>query len=168
MAAAKANGHALAVTAPDPTASSRFRTDQQSASTTRAAVPDAVAAGALPDQQRRATRGLKDNYKPLGYPSLAFVDATDPFDGAVAAVTEIAKYGGTCVPPTFDAAAECADDPAAEPVYRPRSRSRSNRNSMPGEPRHFPVFVTTNFSLTYFIVSGELEKQSGWSAWCCR
>ena len=34
-----------------------------------------------------------------------------------------------------------------------------------GEPdRNSPVFVTTNFSLTYFIVSGEIEN-SGTSAW---
>ena len=34
-----------------------------------------------------------------------------------------------------------------------------------GEPdRNSPVFVTTNFSLTYFIVSGEIEN-SGISAW---
>ena len=34
-----------------------------------------------------------------------------------------------------------------------------------GEPgRDSPVFVTTNFSLTYFIVSGEIEN-SGLSAW---
>jgi acetyl-CoA decarbonylase/synthase complex subunit gamma len=34
-----------------------------------------------------------------------------------------------------------------------------------GEPNpNSPVFVTTNFSLTYFIVSGEIEN-SGISAW---
>ncbi|MCL2031644.1 MAG: acetyl-CoA synthase subunit gamma, partial [Oscillospiraceae bacterium] len=34
-----------------------------------------------------------------------------------------------------------------------------------GEPgRSSPVFVTTNFSLTYFLVSGEIEN-SGVSAW---
>ena len=34
-----------------------------------------------------------------------------------------------------------------------------------GEPNRIPpVFVTTNFSLTYFIVSGEIEN-SGISAW---
>jgi len=34
-----------------------------------------------------------------------------------------------------------------------------------GEPKaDSPVFVTTNFSLTYFIVSGEIEN-SGTSAW---
>ena len=34
-----------------------------------------------------------------------------------------------------------------------------------GEPNeNSPVFVTTNFSLTYFIVSGEIEN-SGTSAW---
>jgi acetyl-CoA decarbonylase/synthase complex subunit gamma len=34
-----------------------------------------------------------------------------------------------------------------------------------GEPdRNSPVFVTTNFSLTYFLVSGEIEN-SGINAW---
>jgi len=51
---------------------------------------------------RRAA--LKDSFKPLGYPTLKFIDTDDLFDGTEAAVMEITKYGGVCVLPTFDAA----------------------------------------------------------------
>ena len=169
VAAAKANGHALAVTAPDLDGLVVL-----SAQIKQSGFNDLVlqfATQSLPERfqtssvARRAA--LKDNYKPLGYPSLAFVDATDPLDGAVAAVTEIAKYGGICVLPTFDAALlsvlmtlrlNLYTDPQKPIQVEPKLYAV-------GEPTPAsPVFVTTNFSLTYFIVSGELEN-SGMSAW---
>ncbi len=41
---------------------------------------------------RRAA--LKDNYKPLGYPYLTFIDSGDLFETTVRASSEICKYGG--------------------------------------------------------------------------
>ena len=110
---------------------------------------------------------LKDNYKPLGYPYLTFIESNDPFETTVRASSEICKYGGICVLPTFDAAQLAAlmtlrlniyTDPQKPIQVEPKLYSI-------GEPKpDSPVFVTTNFSLTYFIVSGEIEN-SGISAW---
>lgn len=114
---------------------------------------------------RRAA--LKDEFKPLGYPTVHFIDDTDFMDASVVAINEISKYGGICVLPCFDAA-----------MLAPLMTLRLNIYTDPqkpiqvepkvyavGEPKaDSPVFVTTNFSLTYFIVSGEIEN-SGISAW---
>jgi acetyl-CoA decarbonylase/synthase complex subunit gamma len=110
---------------------------------------------------------LKAEFKALGYPYLRFVEAADPLDVLVEAETEILKYGGVCVLPSFDPAQLAAlltlrlnvfTDPQKPIQVEPKLYAV-------GEPKpESPVFVTTNFSLTYFIVSGEIEN-SGASAW---
>jgi acetyl-CoA decarbonylase/synthase complex subunit gamma len=114
---------------------------------------------------RRAA--LKAGVKSLGFPVLRYVDTGSAFDDAVEAGIEIAKYGGLVIIPESDPA-----------VMMPLLVLRQNLYTDPqkpiqvepkvyavGEPSESsPVFVTTNFSLTYFIVSGEIEN-SGKSAW---
>jgi acetyl-CoA decarbonylase/synthase, CODH/ACS complex subunit gamma len=118
---------------------------------------------------RRAA--LKSGIKSLGYPSLKFLEPQGKEDGlwdlTASAVTEICKYGGICVLPSFDPAQlvilltlrlNLYTDPQKPIQVEPKLYAI-------GEPRpDSPVFVTTNFSLTYFIVSGEIEN-SGVSAW---
>ena len=115
---------------------------------------------------RRAA--IKDNYKPLGYPSIAFLETTDSFlDDAALAITEVCKYGGICVLPYFEPALLNAIMTLRLNVYTdPQQPIQVEPGIYPvGEPdRNSAVFVTTNFSLTYFIVSGEIEN-SGINAW---
>lgn len=114
---------------------------------------------------RRAA--IKDNYKPLGYPSLHFVESVDLLENTVLAVNDICKYGGICVLPIFDPALLATLLTLRLNIYTdPQKPIQVEPNIYPiGEPKpDSPVFVTTNFSLTYFIVSGEIEN-SGTSAW---
>jgi acetyl-CoA decarbonylase/synthase complex subunit gamma len=114
---------------------------------------------------RRAT--IKANFKPLGLPFLRFIDALDPLQGTVEAVTEITKYGGICVLPCFDAAQIAALITLRLNIFTdPQKPIQVEPGIYPiGQPTaDSPVFVTTNFSLTYFIVGGEIEN-SGVSAW---
>ena len=114
---------------------------------------------------RRAA--LKDNYKPLGYPTVRFIETGNLLDDTIEATNEITKYGGLCLLPTFDAAQMASlmtlrlnvyTDPQKPIQVEPKAYTI-------GEPKaDSPIFVTTNFSLTYFIVSGELEN-CGISAW---
>ena len=114
---------------------------------------------------RRAA--IRDNYKALGYGTIRFIRTGNEMDDTVEAITEITKYGGICVLPSFDPAQLVAlmtlrlniyTDPQKPIQVEPKIYAI-------GEPdRNSPVFVTTNFSLTYFIVSGELEN-SGISCW---
>ena len=114
---------------------------------------------------RRAA--LKDAVKPLGYPFLRFLhNADDLLKIAAGAITEINKYGGICVLPVFDPALLAALMTLRLNIYTdPQKPIQVEPKVYPiGEPRpDSPVFVTTNFSLTYFTVSGEIEN-SGTSA----
>jgi acetyl-CoA decarbonylase/synthase complex subunit gamma len=110
---------------------------------------------------------IKDNYKPLGYPSLRYLESGDLMEDSASAMVEICKYGGITVLPDFDAAQlvtlmtlrlNIYTDPQKPIQVEPKLYAI-------GEPdAKSPVFVTTNFSLTYFIVSGEIEN-AGTSAW---
>lgn len=114
---------------------------------------------------RRAA--ILDNYKPLGYPSIHFIDHHDLYEAAVEAIGEICKYGGICVLPAFDPALLAPLMTLRMNIYTdPQKPIQVEPKLYPiGEPKaDSPVFVTTNFSLTYFIVSGEIEN-SGISAW---
>ncbi len=114
---------------------------------------------------RRAA--ISDNYKPLGYPAIHFIDRSDPYEAAVQAIGEICKYGSICVLPFFDPALLAPLMTLRMNIYTdPQKPIQVEPKLYPiGEPKaDSPVFVTTNFSLTYFIVSGEIEN-SGISAW---
>jgi len=110
---------------------------------------------------------LKNNFKPFGYPFLRFLDSSDLTDNNISAVTEISKYGGICVLPSFDPAQLVSLMTLRLNIYTdPQKPIQVDPKAYPvGEPKaDSPIFLTTNFSLTYFIVSGEIEN-SGISAW---
>ncbi len=114
---------------------------------------------------RRAA--IKDSFRPLGFPFIRFIDTGDVLDDTSEAITEITKYGGIAVLPGFDAAQIASlmtmrlnifTDPQKPIQVEPKLYAI-------GEPKKdSPLFVTTNFSLTFFVVSGEIEN-SGTSAW---
>lgn len=114
---------------------------------------------------RRAA--LKDGVKSLGYASLKFIDTGNLMRDTVVAINEISKFGGILVLPTFDPAQMVSLMTLRLNIYTdPQKPIQVEPKVYPiGEPdRNSPVFVTTNFSLTFFIVSGEIEN-SGISAW---
>ena len=114
---------------------------------------------------RRAA--IKSNVKPLGYASIKFIDEDDLLAGTALAITEIAKYGGVCVLPRFDAAQLVCLMALRQNIYTDPQKPIQVEPKVYaiGDPgRGSPVFVTTNFSLTYFLVSGEIEN-TGISAW---
>jgi acetyl-CoA decarbonylase/synthase complex subunit gamma len=113
---------------------------------------------------RRAA--LKKNFKPFGYPLFTYINASDNYDLMAKATVYNCKYSSIIVLPTFDKAMLYAlftlrqnifTDPQKPIQVEPKIYSI-------GDPTpESPVFVTTNFSLTYFMVSGEIEN-SGVSA----
>jgi acetyl-CoA decarbonylase/synthase complex subunit gamma len=114
---------------------------------------------------RRAA--LKDNFKALGLPFLRFIDDPDLLASTSVAITEINKYGSIVVLPQFDAAQLAALMTLRLNIYTdPQKPIQVEPNVYAiGDPTpDSPIFVTTNFSLTYFVVSGEIEN-SGISAW---
>jgi acetyl-CoA decarbonylase/synthase complex subunit gamma len=114
---------------------------------------------------RRAA--IRDEYKPLGYPSLRVIEPGGLLSMAVESITDICKYGGICVLPSLDPALTSVLMTMRMNIYTdPQKPIQVEPKVYPiGEPNATsPVFLTTNFSLTYFIVSGEIEN-SGISAW---
>ena len=112
---------------------------------------------------------LKKNFRPLGYPIITFPgEVTDSEEGEIVAATQyIAKYAGIIVMDTFDPA-----------VAYPLLTLRLNIYTDPQKPisvdpgiyefnnptADSPLMTTTNFSLTYFSVAGELDG-GGMPAW---
>lgn len=166
---AKENDHALALTAPDLNQLAALAADIKGQGFNDLFLQFTSFSPAERFQTNSIARraALKDNVKALGYPTLRFVDTGNWLDDTSEATNEIAKYGGICVLPGFDAAQMVAlmtlrlnlyTDPQKPIQVEPKAYAV-------GEPKpDSPVFVTTNFSLTYFIVSGEIEN-SGTSAW---
>jgi len=120
---------------------------------------------ALQTQIRRLA--LK-NFRPLGYPTIAFAgNDGNPGKEATLAAHSICKYAGFVVLDTF----------SPELVY-PILVLRENIFTDPQKPIQVlpaiyeinepkpddPVLVTTNFSITYFSVANEVEG-SGLPAW---
>ncbi|MBI1747225.1 MAG: acetyl-CoA decarbonylase/synthase complex subunit gamma [Acidobacteria bacterium] len=114
---------------------------------------------------RRAA--LKSGIKALGYPTIQFINTGNPVDDAIAAGMEVTRYGSLVVLPDFDPAAWVSLLALRQNIYTDPQKPIQVEPKVysVGEPtERSPVFVTTNFSLTYFIVSGEIEN-AGLSAW---
>jgi len=110
---------------------------------------------------------LKNNIKALGYAFLRFINTGNAMDDTIAAVTEINKFGGIIVMPSFDPAQLITLLALRQNIYTDPQKPIQVEPKLYaiGEPdKKSPVFVTTNFSLTYFLVSGEIEN-AGISAW---
>jgi len=107
---------------------------------------------------RRAA--LKKNYRPLGYPILVFTEATDEAEELAEAVSYVAKYaslvivknyGRDFVLPLLVARQDIYQDPQKPVQVEPGIYEIGKVTA------ESPVLITTNFSITYFTVSGEVE-----------
>ncbi|OGO24428.1 MAG: hypothetical protein A2Y54_06285 [Chloroflexi bacterium RBG_16_51_16] len=119
----------------------------------------------LATQTRRLA--IKNNYRPLGFPTIFFAGQVGPEKEAVYAAQAISKYTGFLVLDTF----------APEMIYA-LLVLRENIYTDPQKPIQVqpgiyeinspkpesPVLITTNFSITYFSVANEVES-SGLPAW---
>jgi len=118
---------------------------------------------ALQDQVMIRRLALNKKFRPLGFPTIILANemTDDPLQEALIAGTFIAKYGGIIVMSDFQ----------GETLF-PLLVLRMNLFTDPQRPlattegvyeiggpnENSPVLVTSNFSLTYFIVSGEIEN----------
>ncbi|MEW6095432.1 MAG: acetyl-CoA decarbonylase/synthase complex subunit gamma [bacterium] len=126
---------------------------------------------AFQDQTMIRRLALKKTFRPLGFPTIAFpYELTDaPLEEVLIASMLITKYTGIIVLSDLDPAK----------LY-PLLTLRMNIYTDPQKPMmmeekiyeinsptpNSPLLITTNFSLTYFIVSGEIEA-SKVPTWLC-
>jgi len=118
---------------------------------------------AFEDQVIIRSAALAKKFRPLGFPTIVFPGemTDDPLKEAVIAAIFVAKYGGILVLSDF----------YGESLF-PLLVERLNIYTDPQRPlattegiyeinspdENSPVLITSNFSLTYFIVSGEIES----------
>ena len=100
------NGHALAVTAPDVDGLAGLTGQLKESGFSDVLLQFQTHGLAEQFQTNSIARraALKDQVKPMGYPSLRFIESSDMLDSTIEASSEIAKYGGICVLPSFDPA----------------------------------------------------------------
>jgi acetyl-CoA decarbonylase/synthase complex subunit gamma len=109
---------------------------------------------------------LRQNFKPFGYPLFSFVRGESKNDILARASLQTCKYGSIIVLPEYDKAMLYTLFTLRQNIFTdPQKPIQVDPKVYPiGDPTaESPVFVTTNFSLTYFMVSGEIEN-SGISA----
>ncbi len=100
------------------------------------------------------------SFRPLGYPTIAFVTAEDPLMQVVETSTFIAKYAGVVVTDAVEKwqllpALTTRQDIYIDPQKPVAVEPKLNAVGEVGEDA--PVLVTTNFSLSYYSVEGEVE-----------
>ena len=105
---------------------------------------------------------LSKKFRPLGFPTIVFpCEMTDdPMKEAVIASMFVAKYGGIIVLSDFQGESLFPLLVERMNIYTDPQRPLATTEGIYeiGSPdENSPVLVTTNFSLTYFIVSGEIE-----------
>lgn len=104
---------------------------------------------------------LKKNFRPLGYPVMALTTFPDPALELAEAISYVLKYAGIVIMKNTDpdyvfpllvARQDIYQDPQKPVQVEPKiyEIGKVTKNS--------PVLITTNFSITYFTVAGEVES----------
>jgi acetyl-CoA decarbonylase/synthase, CODH/ACS complex subunit gamma len=108
---------------------------------------------------RRAA--VKKNFRPLGYPVITFAQREDSLLEALIVSIGITKYSSIIVLSSIEKWKNLALFTLRQNIYTdPQVPMQVEQKIYKvGEPTpDSPLFITTNFSLTYFIVSGEIEN----------
>ena len=126
-------------------------------------------AGSLTALTQIRRLALMKRFEPLGYPVITFPGegASSLDEEAVLAAQHVAKYGSIVVIDRFTPALALALITLRLNIYTDPQKPIQMKPGMYqiGEPKpDSPLCVTTNFSLTYFSIAGELES-AGWSSW---
>jgi acetyl-CoA decarbonylase/synthase complex subunit gamma len=104
---------------------------------------------------------LKNAFEPLGYPIMNFVTALDDASAVADASTYMCKYASIIVLDRMKLELLLPLMMLRQNIYTdPQKPIQVDPRVYPiGEPgKDSPLLVTTNFSLTYFLVSGEIEN----------
>jgi acetyl-CoA decarbonylase/synthase complex subunit gamma len=114
----------------------------------------------LADQTQMRRQALK-KFRSFGYPTIAFAMNEDPIQAVVDAGVYIAKYAAVVVIDTPDSADILPLVTLRLNVYTDPQKPiavESKIYEIGNVTADSPVFVTTNFSLTYFCVAGDVES----------
>ena len=118
---------------------------------------------AFEDQILIRSAALNKKFRPLGFPTIVFpCEMTDdPMKEAVIASMFVAKYGGIIVLSDFQGHGLFPLLVERLNIFTDPQRPLATTEGIyeiGGPDENAPVLITSNFSLTYFIVSGEIEN----------
>lgn len=114
----------------------------------------------LADLTQIRRMAIKKKFRPFGYPVMAFTSEVDPMDEVMQAQVYVSKYASLVVIKTVE-----------KQFVLPLLSWRQNLYTDPQKPiqveskiyevgavsENSPVYITTNFSLSYYSVEGEVE-----------
>jgi len=103
---------------------------------------------------------LKKKLRGLGYPSLVASRSADELENIAACCTYVAKYAGIILTPFYQPEQILPVLTVSQNLYSdPRKpiQVEPKLNQVGAATEDSPVLVTTNFSLTYYTVEGEVE-----------
>jgi len=112
------------------------------------------------DALTRIRRLALKGFRRLGYPALAFAVDGSPYLQMIQACTYVAKYAAIVILDTLDRALILPVLATRQDIYTDPQKPVAVEPKLyeVGEPGpNSPVLVTTNFSLTYYSVEGEVE-----------
>jgi acetyl-CoA decarbonylase/synthase complex subunit gamma len=105
-------------------------------------------------------QALKKSNRALGYPALVIVDKADPYEEAMEATAFIAKYAGIILIKGVESWEIISILTLRQNIYTdPQKPLQIESKLYPIGPANqsSPVLITTNFSLSYYTVLGEVE-----------
>ncbi|MBU0709627.1 MAG: acetyl-CoA decarbonylase/synthase complex subunit gamma [Candidatus Omnitrophica bacterium] len=117
-------------------------------------------AGRIWDLTQIRRQALKKSNRSLGYPVLVMIDQQDRFEEAMEAASYIAKYAGIILIKSIESWQSLSLLTLRQNIYT------DPQKPLQIEPKLYsigqvsdksPILVTTNFSLTYYTVAGEIE-----------
>ncbi|MDR7522272.1 MAG: acetyl-CoA decarbonylase/synthase complex subunit gamma [Armatimonadota bacterium] len=117
-------------------------------------------ARALQDLTQIRRLALRKTFRPLGYPAMAFVTASDPLDVVMEGTAYIAKYAALLVTDELEPWQALALLTARQNIYTDPQKPiqvEPGIHTVGAPDETSPVLVTTNFSLTYFTVEADTE-----------
>lgn len=103
---------------------------------------------------------LRKAFRPLGYPAILFVDNESPAREALLAATYIIKYAGIVVMKNSDPWAVLPVLTARQDIYTDPQKPvqvEPKIYEIGAVTKNSPIVITTNFSITYYTVAGEVE-----------
>ncbi|MHB1126299.1 MAG: acetyl-CoA decarbonylase/synthase complex subunit gamma [Bacillota bacterium] len=115
---------------------------------------------AIADYTQIRRLAIKKKFRSFGWPIIAFTSAADPMDEATQASVLVSKYASVVVIKTTSKAHILPLLSWRQNLYTDPQvpiRVEQKLNAVGNVNENSPIYVTTNFSLTYYSVQGEVE-----------
>jgi acetyl-CoA decarbonylase/synthase complex subunit gamma len=162
-AAAKENGASLGLAAASVEEAAEL-TEKAKAAGVEDLIVDTGARTAkdmLRDNTYVRRSALKKSFKPLGYPVISFAQRDDSLLETLVAGLGVCKYSSIIVLSSIEKWKNLALFTLRQNIYTDPQvpmQVKQNIYEIGDVTDKSPLIITTNFSLTYFIVSGEVEN----------